>query len=65
MKAQDLAKAKSPELRASLASLERACALARERATQTDTDRGSVKDGPLIKVSANQLRRELQTEKAV
>ncbi|GGA47753.1 hypothetical protein [Dyella nitratireducens] len=56
MKAQDLSKAKSPELRASMAALQRAAALARKTAIQTDTDLVIVKDGELHRLSAGQLR---------
>ncbi|MBA2238403.1 MAG: hypothetical protein H0W24_06880 [Lysobacter sp.] len=60
MKAQDLSKAKSPELRASLAAMRRAAALARKTAIQTDTDLVIVKDGKLVRIPAGQLRREAQ-----
>jgi hypothetical protein len=63
MKAQDLSKAKSPELRASLAALRRAGALARKTAIETDTDLVIVKDGKLIRISAEQLRREARDGK--
>jgi hypothetical protein len=63
MKAQDLSKAKSPELRASLAALRRAGALARKTAIQTDTDLVIVQDGKLVRISADQLRREAQDGK--
>jgi hypothetical protein len=63
MKAQDLAKAKSPELRASLAALRRAGTLARKTAIQTDTELVIVKDGKLIRISADELRREAQNGK--
>ena len=64
MKIQDLAKARSPEMRASLAALRRAGALARKTAIQTDTDLVVVKDGKLIRISADQLRRDAGGEKA-
>jgi hypothetical protein len=60
MKAQDLAKAQSPELRASLAAMRRAAALARKTAIQTDTGLVIVKEGKLVRISADQLRREAQ-----
>lgn len=63
MKAQDLSKAKSPELRASLVALRRAGALARKTAIETDTDLVIVKDGKLIRISAEQLRREARDGK--
>lgn len=64
MKIQDLAKARSPEMRASLTALRRAGALARKTAIQTDTDLVVVKDGELIRISADQLRRDAGGEKA-
>jgi len=64
MKIEDLAKAQSPEMRASLAALRRAGALARKTAIQTDTDLVVVKDGKLIRISADQLRRDAGGEKA-
>jgi sensor histidine kinase regulating citrate/malate metabolism len=60
MKAQDLSKAKNPELRASLAAMERAAAMARKIAIQTDTAIVVVQDGKLIRISAEQLRQEEQ-----
>ncbi|CAD1789123.1 hypothetical protein XSP_001185 [Xanthomonas euroxanthea] len=65
MNAHDLAQAKSPELRASLAALRRAAALARKTAIQTDTELVIVRDGQLISISADQLRQEAQDQKAV
>lgn len=63
MEAQDLSKAKSPELRASLAALRRAAALARKTAIQTDTALVIVRDGKLVRISADQLRREAHNRK--
>lgn len=63
MKFQDLSKAKTPELRASLAALRRASAQARKTAIQTDTDLVIVKDGKLVRISADQLRHEAQNGK--
>ena len=60
MKAQDLSKAKNPELRASLAAMERAAAMARKIAIQTNTAIVVVQDGKLIRISAEQLRQEEQ-----
>ncbi|WP_337245759.1 hypothetical protein [Luteimonas sp. gir] len=58
MKAKDLSQARSPELRASLAALRRAAALARRTAIQTETDLLVVKDGQLVRISAEQLRQD-------
>lgn len=56
MKQQDLFKAKNPDLRASLAAMQRAAELARRTALQTDTAIVVVQDGKLIRISAEQLR---------
>lgn len=58
MKPQDLSKAKNPDLRASLAAMKRAAALARQTAMQTDTAIIMARDGKPIRVSAEELRRE-------
>lgn len=58
MKARDLASAKSPELRASMAAMKRAAELARKTAMLTDTDLVVVIDGTLTRIPAEQLRRE-------
>ena len=65
MKAQDLYKARSSELRASLDALRRAAALARKTAIQTNTDLLVVKDGELIRISGEQLRLDDNKSKAV
>ena len=56
MSAQDLSKAKDPDLRASLAALQRAAAEARKIAIQTNTHIVVVKDGKLVRLSADELR---------
>jgi len=63
MKAKDLSEAKCPELRASLAAMERAAAMARKIAIQTDTALVIVQDGKIVRIPAEQLRREEQKEK--
>jgi hypothetical protein len=63
MNGQDLSKAKSPELRASMAALQRAAALARKTAIQTDTDLVIVKNGELRRLSARQLRLRARKDK--
>jgi hypothetical protein len=57
MSAQDISKAKDPDLRASLAALQRAASLARETAMQTNTNIVIVEDGKLVRISAEELRR--------
>jgi len=53
---QDLSKARNPDLRASLAALQRAAQQARKTAVQTDTALVVVKDGKLLRIPAAQLR---------
>lgn len=52
---QDLSKAKNPDLRASLAAMQRAAEQARKTAMQTDTALVVVKDGKLLRIPAAQL----------
>ena len=56
MSAQDFSKAKDPDLRASLAALQRAAAEARKIAIQTGTHIVVMKDGKLVRLSADELR---------
>lgn len=56
MRQQELFKAKNPDLRASLAAMQRAAELARKIAVQTDTEIVVVRDGKLVRVPAEQLR---------
>ena len=57
MTQQDLSKARNPDLRASLAALQRAAELARQIAVQTDTAIVVVQDGKLLRIPAEQLRK--------
>ena len=57
MKAQDLSKARNPDLRASMAAMQRAAELARKIAIQTDTAIVVVKDGKPVRITADQLRK--------
>ena len=54
----DLSKAKNPDLRASLAAMRRAAEMARATAIQTNTEIVIVKDGELVRVTAEELRKE-------
>lgn len=57
LKAQeDLSNAKNPDLRASLVAIQRAAALARKTAIQTDTSLVIVRNGRLEHISAQELR---------
>lgn len=63
MNATDITKAKNPDQRASLAALQRAAALARETAIQTNTSIVIEKDGKLVRISADELRRQASEAK--
>jgi predicted ABC-type ATPase len=52
----DLAKAKDPDVRGSLAAMRRAAAMARKIAVQTDTGIVIVRDGKPVVISAQELR---------
>lgn len=56
MTQQDLSKARNPDLRGSLAAMQRAAALARKTALQTDTALVIVQNGQLVRITAEQLR---------
>ena len=57
MTQQELSKAKNPDLRASLAALQRAAELARQVAVQTNTAIVVVQGGKLLRIPAAQLRK--------
>ena len=54
----ELAKAKDPDLRASLQAIKRAAELARQTALQTDTSIVVVEGQKMVHVSAQELRQE-------
>jgi hypothetical protein len=58
MTLQELSQAKDPDLRASLQAIQRAAALARQTALQTDTGIVIVQGEEIIKLSADQLRQQ-------
>ena len=58
MKLADISKAKNPDLRASVAAMERAAELARKTAIQTDTAIVVLQDGKIVRISAEELRRQ-------
>lgn len=58
MKRKDISKASNPDLRASPAALRRAALLARKIAIETNTEIVVVRDGRIVHVSAETLRRE-------
>lgn len=52
----DISKATDSDLRASLSAIQRAAALARKTAIQTETDIVIVENGELVHISADKLR---------
>jgi len=64
MKTKDISEAKDPDLRASMAALQRASLLARKTAIQTGTDLVIVKDGRLLRLSADELRQQAKPKDA-
>jgi hypothetical protein len=58
MKHQDISAAKDPDLRASFSAMQRAATLARKVAIQTETGIVIKLDGKLVRVSADELRKE-------
>jgi hypothetical protein len=56
MTEDELPKAKSSDLRGSLAAMQRAAAMARKTAIQTETGIVIVQDGKPVVISAQQLR---------
>lgn len=63
MKPKDLSSARDPDLRASLAALRRASQLARKTAIQTDTGLIVVRDGRMVRIPAETLRRQAMADK--
>lgn len=63
MKTPDISTAKNPDLRASMAAMQRAAALARKTAIQTDTGIVIVRGGQIVHVSAQELRQTTSKEK--
>lgn len=57
MTQHELAKAKDPDLRASLQAMKRAAMEARRIAVQTDTGIVIVRDSKIVRLSAEELRR--------
>jgi len=58
MNTKDISTAKDPDLRASLVALRRASQMARRTAIQTGTNLVVVKDGQMIRIPADELRRQ-------
>ena len=64
MKTNDITKAENPVLRGSLGALQRSAAAARKVAIQTDTHLVIVKDGQLLRLSAEALRQQAAAQAA-
>ncbi len=64
MKTKDISEAKDPDLRASMAALQRASLQARKTAIQTGTHLIIVKDGQLLRISAEELSDQTDSENA-
>lgn len=56
MTTRDISTAKDPDLRASMAAMQRAAELARQTAIQTNTELVIVRDGCIVHLSAQELR---------
>ncbi|RMW98771.1 hypothetical protein EBQ25_08620 [Allofranklinella schreckenbergeri] len=63
MKKQDISTAKDADLRASQAAMQRAAALARQVAIQTNTAIVVEQDGKAVRVTADELRRKQEQRK--
>lgn len=61
MTRRDLAEAKNPDLRGSLAAMRRAAEMARTIAIQTNTEIVVVKDGKLVRITADELSKSRET----
>lgn len=58
MNVKDISQAKDPLLRASLEALRRAAAMARQTAIQTSTELVISRDGQVVRIPADELRKE-------
>lgn len=58
MKRQDISEARDSDLRGSLAAMQRAAMMAREKAIKTGTGIVMVRGGKTVRISAAQLRTE-------
>lgn len=64
MTPEDLAQAKDPDLRHSLAAMKRAAAMARQIAIQTGTELITYEDGKIVRRTAEALLAESRVEQA-
>jgi mRNA degradation ribonuclease J1/J2 len=58
MNGKDISQAKNPDLRASLAAMHRAAELARQTAIETNTAIIMVRDGQIVRIPDDELRKE-------
>lgn len=58
MKSRDISTANDPVLRGSMAAMKRAALMARQIAIQTNTDLIIFRKGKVVRISADELRRE-------
>ena len=63
MNANELAKAKDPDMRAALGALRRAAQMARKTVIQTNTHLVIMKDGRMQRITASELALQEQTAK--
>ena len=59
MSPKDISKAKNPDMRGALAAMQRAAESARQIAIQTNTAIVQVKDGKPVRVTADELRKQI------
>lgn len=59
MNTKDISEAQNPDLRASVAAMQRAAELARQTAIQTGTDLIVIRDGKLTRIPPDELRKEM------
>jgi hypothetical protein len=60
MNGKDISQAKNPNLRGSLAAMQRAAELARQTAIETNTAIIVVRDGQVVRIPADELRKEAE-----
>jgi len=61
---KDISNAKDPDVQASLGALRRAAQQARKTAMLTETNLVIVKDGQLLRISADELRQQAQAKES-
>lgn len=64
MTSTNIARAKNPDLRASLAAMQRAAQMARDVAMQTNTAIILMQDGKIVRITAAELRRQAKAARS-